>query len=125
MAMPLGQTWWTTQSDFTEIKDLCSAKPLAGGTLYMSVLVCNNCRFVLKERIGIQETYEGDRWVHRCEPLGILAYGRSREEASEVFCEEFACCWEEIACEDDNLTADALELKNRLRSLVNDAIPIE
>jgi hypothetical protein len=48
-----------------------------------------------------------------------LAYGQSREEATEAFCEEFACCWEQIACEqDDNLTADAQDLKRKFRDLV-------
>jgi hypothetical protein len=124
--MRLGQTWWTSQSNPSDIKDLYSDRPLASGPMYVSVIACANWRFTLRQPILIQESYERGIWTQRYEPLGILAFGQSREEATEAFCVEFACCWEEIACEeDDNLTADARELKGRLRSIVKDAKPLE
>lgn len=124
--VPLGQTWWTSQASRDDIKYLSSKRPLASGPMYVSVLACAGWRFTLREPILIQESYEQGTWTQRYEPLGILAYGQSREEAVEAFCGEFASCWQEIACEEDsNLTADALELKSKLRDLVRDAAPLE
>ncbi|MCX5645909.1 MAG: hypothetical protein NTZ17_14710 [Phycisphaerae bacterium] len=119
LGMPLGQTWWTSQSAFDDIKSLCSDRPLATGLICVSVLECSGRRFRLTKPICIQESYEQGIWSRRFDLLGILAYGQSKEEAMEAFCEEFACCWEQIACEqDDNLTVDAQDLKRRLRDLV-------
>jgi len=126
LAMLLDQSLWTSQADFQDIKELCSDKPLAGGSVYVSALACSHWQFTLTEPIRIQETYERGTWMRRYDHLGILAYGRSREEAIAAFCEEFACCWEEIAREEDaNLTSDAQELKGKLRSIVKDAKPLE
>jgi hypothetical protein len=123
---PLGRSWWTSPSNLEDIKDLCSNRPLVAGARYVSVLACGGLRFVLREPIPVQESYECGTWTQRYEPLGILAYGQSREEATEAFCADFACCWEEIVREeDDNLTADARELKGTLLSIVKDAEPLE
>jgi hypothetical protein len=126
LVMPLGQSLWTSQANFEDVKNLCSDKPLAGGPICVSALACSNWQFTLAKPICILETYERGTWTRRYDPLGILAYGRSREEAIAAFCEEFACCWEEIALEEDaNLTSDAQELKGKLRSTVKDAKPLE
>lgn len=124
--MLLGQSLWTSEAGFEDIKDLCSDKPLAGGSICVSSLACSNWKFTLAKPICIQEAYERGTWIRRYDPLGILAYGRSREEVIAAFCEEFACCWEEIAREEDaNLTSDAQDLKHRLRDTVKDAKPLE
>jgi len=123
---PLGRSWWTSPSNLDDVKYLCSNRPLVAGPRYVSVLACGGFQFILREPIPVQESYECGTWTQRYEPLGILAYGQSREEATEAFCGEFTCCWEEIACEeDDNLTADARELKSRLLRIVKDAKPLE
>ena len=121
-----GWSWWTSPSDIEDIRDLCSVRPLVAGPMYVSVLTCAGWRFALREPIAVQESYERGTWTRRFDPLGILAYGHSQEEAAEAFCEEFVCCWEEIACEEnDNLTVDARELKGVLLSIVKDAKPLE
>ena len=123
---PLRQSLWTSRSSIEDIQDLCGDRPFVAGPRYVSVLACGLWRFTLRKPIAVQESYERGTWTQRYEPLGILAYGQSREEATEAFCAEFACCWEEIACEeDDNLTADARELKSRLLSIVKDAKSFE
>jgi len=117
---------WTSQASFEDVKNLCSDKPLAGGSICVCKLACSNWQFTLVKPICLQEGYERGTWTRRYDPLGILAYGRSREEVVAAFCEEFACCWEEIALEEDtNLTSDAQELKAKLRSIVKDAKPLE
>ena len=121
LAIPLGESQWTSTSQlgFEHIKDLCSERPLAGGLIYVSILECSGRRFRLTKPLCIQESYEQGVWSRRFDSLAILAYGQSREEAMETFCEEFACCWDQIACEqDDNLTADAQDMKRELLDLV-------
>jgi hypothetical protein len=89
--MPFVQSLWTSQSAFDDIKGLCSDRPLAGGLICVSVLECSGRRFRLTKPICIQESYDQGIW----------------------------CCWEQIACEqDDNLTVDAQDLKRKLRDLV-------
>jgi hypothetical protein len=121
-AMHLSSSFLTTQSrSFEEIEDLCADRPLATGLIWISTLHCSGRRFSFRKPISVQETYEHGIWTHRFDPLGILAYGDTREEAMEAFCAEFACCWDQIACEcDDNLTADAQDLKRKLLDLVQD-----
>ncbi len=124
--LPPAMSRWTSQSSLEDIRSLCGNKPLAGGSVCVSALACSGWQFTLSEPICIQEAYERGTWTRRYDPLGILAYGRSREEVIAAFCEEFACCWEEIALEEDtNLTSDAQELKAKLRSIVKDAKPLE
>jgi len=113
-------------SSFADIKSLCSERPLAGGLIYISLLECSGWQFRMAKPISVQESYDEGVWIRRLDSLGILAYGRSRDEVTKAFCEEFACCWEEIAREDDaNLTADAQELKSTILSIVRDAKPLE
>jgi hypothetical protein len=117
---PIFPSLWTSQSvSFDDIQGLCSDRPLTYRAIRVSVIECSDQRFRLAEPIDVQESWDGGIWFRRYDPLGILAYGRSPEEAAGAFCEEFTCCWEEIACEeDDNLTADAQDLKRKLRDLV-------
>lgn len=127
LMMPIAQTWWTSSSyGFSEIKGLCSERPLAGGLIYVSLLECSGWHFKMTKPICVQESYDDGIWVRRFDPLGILAYGQSRDEVADAFCDEFACCWEEIAREDDaNLTEDARELKGHIINIVQEAKPLE
>ena len=52
-------------------------------------------------------------------PLGIIAYGHTREEAEQDFREELVWLWQEFAhAPDETLTLGAQRLKQRLHELV-------
>jgi hypothetical protein len=123
---PVFRSLWTSQSSsFDDIQGLCSDRPLTYRAIRVSVIECSGQRFKLAEPIYVQESWDGGIWFRRYDPLSILAYGRSPEEAAEAFCQEFSCCWKEIACEeDDNLTADAQDLKRKLHDLVKDGLEL-
>src|SRR4030042_5925123 len=91
---PLGQSWWTSHSNPEDVKDLWSNRPLVAGPMYVSILACSGWRFELRKPVAVRETYEQGTWTQRYEPLGILAYGQSREEATKAFCADFAGGWE-------------------------------
>jgi len=49
----------------------------------------------------------------------LFGFGHTRLEAEQVFCLDFASCWDDFAIEDDvKLTRDAIELKRALLALV-------
>ena len=78
-----------------------------------------NRRLVLREPIVVAQQYEDGLWVCSHEPLGILVAGDSRRAAMDSLRAEFLELWDFIAQENDgNLTQDAIELKNKLRTLV-------
>ncbi len=52
-------------------------------------------------------------------PLGITAYGRTKEESLSAFVMELSSAWHRIAqAPDDKLAPDALELKRKLTSRI-------
>ena len=130
VAEPLEQgvesTWSTGLPAFESIGKSISHKPMLSGPIYRREIRYGDRCFVLSEPIYIDQRYEGGAWICRFEPLGILAYGSSFEEAYGAFQMEFACCWDEIACEDDtHLTEDAKELKRKLCDLVTKVESVE
>jgi len=75
--------------------------------------------FSLEHEIACAVTFEDDLWVVEYEPLGIRAYAETRGQAIQEFDEEFAAVWDAYASvPDDQLTDDAIDLKQRLMSLV-------
>jgi hypothetical protein len=74
----------------------------------------------LKKSLRVRVDIEGGVWVFEYAPLGILAYGRTQEEALAAFRTDFASAWDQVAKEvDAKLTRDARSLKKRLLSLVD------
>lgn len=118
-AAPLADSLGTSLSRFGDLKDLYSPRPLAAGAISLSSVECPPRRFVLREPIQVREGFERGVWTRCFDRLGILAHGSSREEAAEAFGAEFACCWDDVACEEDSgLTADAQQLKAALLEIV-------
>jgi hypothetical protein len=58
-------------------------------------------------------------WTCESAPLGILAFGASEDRALRSFAEDFAALWDHIAqAPDEELTRDAIRLKQALRDAV-------
>ncbi len=107
-----------------EIIDITMVQPIV--PLTWTRIDYGNSRFLLTEQIQIQQDFRNGVWVCEFEPLGILGYGSSRHEAVVSFRRDFAACWHDIAEEeDDKLTLDAQELKEKFRNLVKDVARLE
>lgn len=116
---PVLKTWWTSNATLEDLRTLCSSKPLTVQVWSVSRVDYREEHFVLRKPIRLEEALEGGMWTCHYGPLGIVGYGPSKAEAWDAFQMEFACCWHEIALEDDsNLTEDARQLKTRLLDLV-------
>jgi hypothetical protein len=75
--------------------------------------------FIFGHEIEIQVEGRGDVWVFKSDEIGIRGFGLSRQEALAALRQDFAACWDNIALEEDcNLTQDAIEMKNLLKSVV-------
>ena len=82
--------------------------------------ICHRDRcFRLARPTAISLTLEGGRWVYDYPELGITGSASSFDDAIGALEAEFAFLWDQIASvDDDQLLADALELKHRMRDLV-------
>lgn len=58
--------------------------------------------------------------IFEYEPLGIVIYGKTKEEVIKAFNEELVMIFREYGQEkDENLTKDAIELKRKVNRLIN------
>jgi hypothetical protein len=80
--------------------------------------------FRLKEVLVLARSAENGLIYFESEPLSILSYGRSPDEAIQSFCEDFAMMWDVIAeAPDDTLTQAAQKVKRTLKALVKSVAP--
>ena len=78
----------------------------------------NRC-FIFKSHVYIHVRCEGPLWVYELAPIGIIGYGKNKKETEEALSYDLSACWDEYGCEDDqNMTWDAIELKNRLHEMI-------
>jgi hypothetical protein len=117
MAVMRGETIinWTETYDVQELDLEAAWRP--------NEIVWGNDRFMLGHAIAVSiEEQTPEIVVASHETLGIVASGSTRAEAMQAFAHEFSVIWHEIALEDEGqLTADAIELRRKLRSLVKSA----
>jgi len=115
-----GRATLDEQGEVRQIDEILNVRPVQLVPLNWRKVIHGNRRFVLRQQIQIRVNYDDGLWVHEYEPLGIISYASSRSESLEAFREDFAACWDLIAQEDDeNLTTDAKEFKEKLLSLVD------
>jgi len=78
--------------------------------------------FRLNEPLAASVSCENGYYYLESKQLSILAFGRSRDEATKSFCEDFAMRWDVIAqAPDDALTSDARVTKREFQLLVSSA----
>jgi len=101
------------------MKEVADARALGLAPLRWRHVTHGRRRSRLRSPIEIVVDFRDGLWIHEYAPLGVLAYGESRQESLEAFRTDFAACWDSLAQEDDaSLTGDARELKRRLVQLV-------
>ena len=77
----------------------------------------NNRRFILREPVICSLDYRNDLWVYECPRYGLHAFSEDRQEALRQLGEEFAFLYEGLINEpDENLTPDAIELRDLLKA---------
>ena len=109
------EKWKTAR--FTETD---SASPLFIEYESTNSIVYDGRAFELNRFLTIEVRRADDLYVFENELLGIVGYGKTRDEARDAFNMEFACCWDSVAMVDDAaiLTPDAERLGNSMRNRV-------
>lgn len=87
--------------------------------LFFEKIEWDSYSFQMNREISLQLSFSEGLWEGICEELKIFVSSADSEECIRDFQEEFYVLWEEYANEDDeNLTADARELKYKILALV-------
>ncbi len=78
--------------------------------------------YLLKHPVQILSARQDGLWIFECPVYGLSAFSASREEALSQLGEEFAFLYNGLVGEaDEALTPDAIALRDRLRSDVQQA----
>lgn len=102
-----------------ELDPSCQCPPLSKYLIKLDEIAFDGVRFCLNNPIEVELYQEDGLWYSEFEPLGILASGKTKEQAMLSFYQDFSVLWQEIAqCPDDDLTVDALKIKRNFLSLV-------
>jgi len=65
--------------------------------------------FEFSRGLHIRVLEEDGGWAFESDDPELMGFGLTRSEAEQSFCVDFAACWDEIACQDDErLTQDAI-----------------
>ncbi len=77
----------------------------------------NNTSFILKKPTTCSLKYQKDLWVYECPRYGLHTFSENKQEALQQLNEEFAFLYDGLINEpDDNLTQDAIKLRDLLKS---------
>jgi len=85
--------------------------------LRLNKFTFENKRYRLKKEVVGKIEYENDLWIYRVPRYSLHSYSSDRKEAFLQLNEEFAFQYEDLYNEtDENLTLDAIELRERLKN---------
>jgi hypothetical protein len=102
-----------------EIKDVSEIILADESPLELNAIPLPGNPLPLLEPLSVVPDFSDDLVSFEYNPLGIVAYGATREAAERAFLEELAWLWEEYAhAPDEALARDAQRLKQRLHELV-------
>jgi len=114
-----GEAFFTEKGKLHKILNASRYRQLGQEPIRWTRLTYEDREFILARELVIKVTGNEEGWVFESEELGIIGYGLHRQEAHLAFRQDFAACWDIIACEaDDRLTQDAIDMKNLLKSFV-------
>ena len=82
-----------------------------------SLFSFNNTSFILKKPVTCSMKHQNGLWMYECPRYGLHTFSENKIEALKQFNEEFAFLYDGLIHEpDDNLTQDAIELRDLLKS---------
>lgn len=77
----------------------------------------NNTSFILKKPATCSLKHQNGLWMYECPRYGLHTFSENKQEALQQLNEEFAFLYDGLVHEpDDNLTPDAIELRDLLKS---------
>ena len=77
----------------------------------------NNKRFILKEPAICTLDCLNNLWVYKCPRYGLYTFSEDKQEALQQLNEEFAFLYDGLIHEpDENLTQDAIELRDIIKA---------
>jgi predicted RNase H-like HicB family nuclease len=90
---------------------------IAEGNMFERVEVKTNyVKFFEQGILDVNIRLEGNDYIASNDDLGLLAVGKSLDDAVDEIKEEFCDLWKEyVDCPDEELTEDAKELRAKLR----------
>ncbi|MDD4403138.1 MAG: hypothetical protein PHI24_15150 [Desulfitobacteriaceae bacterium] len=104
-----------------KIIDASSINELDLSTVKLSKISAFDMTLELYQPLIMEPLYTGQEIILEWPAFHIIASGATREEAIYTFEEDFVWLWKEYALVNDNeLSPDALQLKNELLSLVKE-----
>ena len=102
-----------------EIRDVVEISPVDDEPLELAAIPLAGGPLPLRERLTVPPDFSDNLVTFEYPPLGILAYGETREEAEQAFGAELAWLWSSYAdVPDESLAPGAIGLKQRLRHMV-------
>ena len=76
----------------------------------------NNTSFILKKPATCSLKYQNSLWMYECPRYGLHTFSENKQDALQQFNEEFAFLYDGLMHElNDNLTQDAIELRDFLK----------
>lgn len=76
----------------------------------------NNTSFILKKSTTRSLKHQNGLWMYECPRYGLHTFSENKQESLQQLNEEFAFLYDGLIHEtDDNLTQDAIELRDLLK----------
>lgn len=105
-----------------KIADVTDIRPLDLRPLILKTVESANDRLIFKQATSIEPSYEDEQVVFEVPDLHIVACGDTREGAVEELFADLIWLWKEyVLAPRDQLSRDAIELAERLHSMVQEA----
>ncbi|MBU0609031.1 MAG: hypothetical protein KKI08_14185, partial [Armatimonadetes bacterium] len=102
-----------------EVRDVVEVTPVDESPLELAAIPLAAGALALPSPLSVPATFSDNLLSFEYEPLGIVAYGQTRDEAEAAFREELVWLWEEYAdAPEEDLADDARRLKQQLHELV-------
>lgn len=114
-----GEVLIDEHGQISSVSSVSNIQRMEPGWLTLNKITWDNRTFELSESLSAKLDIEDGLWTLANDDLGILVFEDTTEAVFRSFQEEFAFLWDEYAQEDeDMLTSDALELKNKMIKMV-------
>ena len=105
--------------EIVDLRGIVDIKLVSMEPLSVIEIVTKNGRLPLRNAINVNPDFSDNLVSFDYEPLGIAAYGETREDAEAAFHDDLSWCWEFYGqANDDDLSQGARRLKASLLSLV-------
>ena len=106
-----------------KITDVVNIQEVDLSPIEVDIIICDDRKLHMKEHLTLKPVLDDSEQLYTVEypELGISAFAYTRQELTEEIEDDICYLWEEYAlANDDELSDDALTLKNRLLSAIEE-----